>query len=261
MVKQYNDELVLDTALLAGCLILENGGETFRAEETVMRICTAGGYAESEVFALPTGIFITLVSGNVSYKTRVKRIKRRSIDLYRVDRTNAVSRALASGGIDFTEALRLLMNLMEDRREKFELLRRCFFCALQTGLFALVYGGGWFDCSVAFVCGAAVQLLSASFSRINIYPFALSLTGSTLVAAITVVSVTAAGMGNADKIIVGGIIPLLPGLAMTNAIRDTIMGDLTSGSARFTEAILTAAGIATGVGLVFGVYVALGGAI
>lgn len=44
--------------------------------------------------------------------------------------------------------------------------------------------------------------------------------------------------------------PLLPGLSMTNAIRDTINGDLVSGSARALEALLACVAIAAGVGVV-----------
>ncbi len=259
MNVRCNEELVLDTARLAGCLILENGGETYRAEETVMRICTAGGYAESEVIAIPTGIFVTLVSGEVSYKTHVKRIKKRWVDLVRIDYTNTVSRAVESGEIDFKEALRQLRELSAKGYGRFDILRSCLYSALAAGLFTLVSGGGLFDFAVAFLCGASVQLLSASFSRINIFPFIISLVGSMLIALITVSAVTLAGTGNTDKIIVGSIIPLLPGLAMTNAIRDTIMGDLISGSARFTEALLSAVGIAAGVGMVFGFYIGIGG--
>lgn len=259
MKERYNEELVLDTARLAGCLILENGGETFRAEETVMRICAAGGYAESEVIAIPTGIFVTLVDGDISYKTRVKRIQKRWVDLIRIDKTNTVSRALASGEISFEDALRQLRELSINRYGRFDLLKRCLYSAFATGFFTLVSGGSLFDGAVAFLCGASVQLLSASFSRINIFPFIVSLTGSMLIAVITVTAVTLTGLGNIDKIIVGAIIPLLPGVAMTNAIRDTIMGDLISGSARFTEALLSAVGIAGGVGIVFGAYVGFGG--
>ena len=86
MGKRYNEELVLEAARLAGCLILENGGETFRAEETVMRICEAGGYAESDVVAIPTGMFVTLADGGLLYKSQVKRIKKRSVDLIIIDR-------------------------------------------------------------------------------------------------------------------------------------------------------------------------------
>ena len=155
--------------------------------------------------------------------------------------------------------LRQLRELNEKKRGRFDIIRYCLYAAGATALFTLVYGGGLFDCAVALVCGAAVQLMAASFSRINIFPFAISLIGSIFIAALTVATVTLTGMGNIDKIIVGAIIPLLPGLAMTNAIRDIIMGDLVSGSARITEALLSAAGIAVGVGLVFGVFVGFGG--
>lgn len=259
MKERCNDELVLDAARLAGCLILENGGETFRAEETVLRICIAGGYAESEVIAIPTGIFITLVDGDISYKTRVKRIQTRWVDLYRIDKTNTISRALAAGELNFEDALGQLRELREHHYGRFDILKRCLYSSIATGLFSLVSGGNLFDFLVAMFCGAAVQLLSASFSRMNIFPFIISLIGSMLIAGVTVTTVNLTHMGNIDKIIVGAIIPLLPGLAMTNAIRDTIMGDLISGSARFTEALLSAVGIAGGVGMVFGLYVGFGG--
>jgi uncharacterized membrane protein YjjP (DUF1212 family) len=41
---------------------------------------------------------------------------------------------------------------------------------------------------------------------------------------------------------------LVPGLAITNAIRDTMAGDLVAGTARTVEAIFIAAAIATGAG-------------
>ena len=41
-----------------------------------------------------------------------------------------------------------------------------------------------------------------------------------------------------DPIIIGSIMPLVPGVAITNAIRDTIQGDLVAGNSRATEAFL-----------------------
>ena len=49
-------------------------------------------------------------------------------------------------------------------------------------------------------------------------------------------------------VIIGGIIPLVPGLAAINATRDSINGDLVSGSARWLDAAVTAISIAAGVG-------------
>ena len=53
-----------------------------------------------------------------------------------------------------------------------------------------------------------------------------------------------------DKVIIGGIIPLVPGVALTNGIRDVANCDYLSGTIRAIDAVLIAAGIALGVGLV-----------
>ena len=112
---------------------------------------------------------------------------------------------------------------------------------------------------IAFLCGIAVQTITASFGKINIFPFATAIIGSAVIAIIAITACRIFHMGNIDTIIIGGIIPLLPGLAITNAIRDTIMGDLLSGASRLAEVLLTSVGIAGGVGLVISVYLSLGG--
>ena len=53
--------------------------------------------------------------------------------------------------------------------------------------------------------------------------------------------------GSVNAAIVGGIMPLLSGLLMTNAVRDTMYGDLISGVTRAVEALLLAASVALGV--------------
>lgn len=252
-------EVVLNTARTAACLILENGGETYRAEETATRIAYYGGYDESEVIALTTGIFITIAAGGETLCSSIKRIKKRSIDLAMVDRVNKISRELASGKLDFNEAEKKLDELTHTVYHRFHRLRYCTYTALSCAFFALLYGGSLFDAGIALLCGAAVQLLSSSFSRRSVYPFAIALFGSAASAVIAVAATALFKMGSVDMIIVGAIVPLLPGLAMTHSIRDAIQGDLISASARITEALLTAVGIAAGVGLVFSVYIRFGG--
>ena len=57
-----------------------------------------------------------------------------------------------------------------------------------------------------------------------------------------------------DDIIIGGIMLLVPGVATTNAVRDTLMGDILSGMIRVLEAITSAIGIAMGAGFVLSFY-------
>ncbi len=57
-----------------------------------------------------------------------------------------------------------------------------------------------------------------------------------------------------DIIIIGSIMSLVPGVAITNAMRDTISGDFISGLSRGMEAVFSALAIAFGVGLILNVY-------
>ena len=54
-----------------------------------------------------------------------------------------------------------------------------------------------------------------------------------------------------DKIIIGSVMPLVPGLLITNAVRDLMAGHFVSGLSKGAEAFLTAFAIGAGVALVF----------
>ena len=250
-------EKILEIAGLAGLLILENGGETFRAEETVLRICTTGGYSGSNVIAFPTGLFLTLMDGDQICGTIVRSLNKRCINLDKLARANYLARAFEMGEIDADTVFTKLK--MINHSEKKNKLLSAFIAGMATGLFAILYGGIWFDCIIGFVGGFIVQYISASFKRTDIYHFAISIIGSTIISVIAVISVALCKIGSIDIIIIGGLMPLLPGLAMTNAIRDTMMGDLVSGMARLGEVLLIAVSLAASAGIVLMIYLSLGG--
>ena len=58
-----------------------------------------------------------------------------------------------------------------------------------------------------------------------------------------------------ESVVLGSMLPLFPGVAMVNAIRDAINGDLISGVSRAAEAIMIAVGLGIGAA---GIYL-LGG--
>ena len=196
-----------DTAMLAAVIILENGGETFRAEETAVRICRAAGKPETEVIALPTGIFITVRSESGSSVSSVARIKERAMNLCRVERANAYSREFDSGRMS-----------LEELNAKLTALRHSTL---------------------------ASRPVVALFAGISSAMFTLLFEPSLSLSVLFDIAVT--------------FIPLLPGVSLTNAIRDTVMGDIVSGTARLAETVLIAIAIAGGVGIVLAAYVNITG--
>lgn len=243
---------LVKTVRLCARIILENGGETYRAEETVNRICQAYGYDESDVFATPTGVFISVSRADGESETCIVRIRKRGVDLEAIDCVNTVSRRLTSGQMELCNAIEVLQSLNGKKPEKVWL--SALAAGLSSGFFALLFRGSAFDFFAAMFCGVIVRLISSLIKTADMFNFTSSLLGGFLIGVGSVLCVQISGMGNLDKIISGAMMPLLPGVSMTNAIRDTMRGDLVSGVSRAAEALLIAVSLAFGAGVVMKIY-------
>lgn len=254
---------LVEAALDAGVLILENGGETYRAEETVTRMCEASGLGQPDVLALPTGIFLTLRSEGIPPVTSVRRVSKRSVNLFRLERANAAARLYSSGKIPLKEVRERISALSDPgNSETFpRKLLLSFLTGISSALFTLLLSGSLFDALAALIAGFTVQFFASLLKFANIYQFAVSFLGGLIIALYAVGAVTIFRTGNIESIIAGASMPFLPGLALTNSIRDTVMGDLVSGTARGAEALLIAVSLAAGVGCILSIYLGMGGVI
>lgn len=250
---------MLKAVKLLAQVILENGGETYRAEDTIIRICKNFGFTEVDSVAIPTGIFIAISRDGIDNHTVIKRVKKRTVNLTNVNTANEISRLITDGSITLDQAI-LQLQEMTTAQSSNKILPTIA-SALSSGFFTLLFYGSIFDFFIATLCGAVVQLTSFLFSDEDMFHFIISLTGGIITACIAIFFTELFSIGNIDLIISGAIMPLLPGLAMTNAIRDTMRGDLVSGVARGTEALIVAIALAVGVGMVLKIWIFMGGRI
>jgi len=240
-------ELALDAAALAARTILESSGEIYRAEETAVRMCAGLGLQQADILCFPTGFMLNAVLPGGQTISRVQRVRERSIQLRTLDEVNSVSRAVAAGLLDAQQALDTLHALRSAPGSRRITLIGAY--ALASGFFCLMFAGGVKEFLICLPCGALIQALLPLLSRHRVPAMLCSLTGGLLAAGSALVMIRFFG-GNQEAIISGTIMPLLPGLAMTNAIRDTLRGDLIAGLARGTEALLSAVMLAAGVAFV-----------
>lgn len=244
---------------LIALIMLENGAETYRVEDTIVRVCHSFGFRDVEAIVIPTGVFITISRDehiDTQY-TIVKRVKRRSVDLSKINSANNISRLIAEEKISVDQAITELKDIMlSSPRKK---LIPITAAGLSAGFFTLLFGGTIFDFSIAVLCGAVVQFLAYLFSKEDMFHFIISLIGGIVTAFIAICATQIFKYGNIELIISGAIMPLLPGLAMTNAIRDSMRGDLVSGVTRGTEAIIVAIALAIGVMIILKSWLLLGG--
>lgn len=248
---------ILHLSTFAGGIMLQSGAEIYRIEETVYRICTSYGLKEVDVFATPTGIIISAMDENNNTISKVKRIKYRTVDLDKVSRVNNLSRDICTKNL----SLELVQTLLEDINKSEKYSKRIILLAssMVAGFFTLVYGGNGRDFIVSFFIGPIIQFFSMFLSKIQANSFFVNALGGAIASFIALLG-TSIGIGySTDHIVIGSIMLLVPGLIITNAIRDTIEGDLITGLSRASEAFLIAIAIALGSGVVFSLWLYLGG--
>jgi uncharacterized membrane protein YjjP (DUF1212 family) len=253
-----NPEEALLLAADAARVMLESGGETYRAEEAAVAVAGALDGAEAECYATPTGVTISFVGIDGRVHSIVRRIKRRSMHLERVALIDALARSLATGSQDFAAAAAEL-----DRIERLPgrgVAGGAVAAAAGAGFFTLLFGGAWNDALVAAVAGALVSRFPPVMARRQMPDFFSTLVAG---AAAPLLCLAARSLGlatSADATVIGVLMLLVPGIAVTNAIRDTIAGDLVAGVARGADAFMSAAAISVGAGAAYQLWRLAGGA-
>ncbi len=239
---------VIDICLTAGRLMIEGGSEMYRVEDTMMRIARNAGVEDPRVFATPTCVFMSLDGGKLS---QMKQIRDRNINLELVDRVNALSRKFAAKKINISE-LRNRIILTADATPTFPLwLQVLGAAALSATLMVLFMDNyDWVDFPAAAIVGAIGYLAYIYFKRFTKVRFLSELIAAIVMGIITVGITHLFPNMITDNILIGALMTLVPGLALTNALRDLFMGDLLSGIVRLFEATLTALALGGGVAII-----------
>ena len=225
---------------LAAQMVLENGGETYRVEETAMRMAGGLGLDDVNVVAFPTSIFV-----NVGGRSRIRRITHRGTNTERLACVNDVSRRVERGEVTLEEAEKALDAIAAN--PGWGQMMMIFAYGVSAASFALVFGGGFGSFFVALVVGMLVQVSQPLFTHMAMGTLLFNFCGGFITALLSQATSQVIAYGDVNAAIIGGIMPLLTGLLMTTAVRDTMYGDLISGIARAVEALLLAACVALGV--------------
>ena len=243
---------ILHVATFAGKIMLESGGETYRAEEIIWRICKIYGVEDAESFVTTTGIMVSICYNGETYSL-IRRVSARTIDLDKVDRVNDLSRNIVNRGLTVSELKEQLQII--DNGERYSNKTVILISALGAFCFVFLFGGKLPEAIAAFFIGLLIKYLSIKFSSLEINQFFINSICAGIVAIIAIIFLKLGLINDLDKTIIGSIMLLVPGLAITNAIRDTISGDLLAGSTRAVEAILVAISIAIGTGAVLSFWI------
>ena len=237
----------LHLALNIGKYMIKSGAEISRVEDTMYRICRSFSVEEVDVFVITSSIVATIYSKEIGYVTQTKRVGPMRYNLDRLDHLNQLSRSIC-GGMELDEAERVYEEVMSRPIYGFKTYAALY--AISAAAFSVLIGGTVRDAIAAGLIGIVLKFLDELTGRLEMNGF-LSGFLKSLAGGLLATLAVHCGLGeNFSKICIGDIMLLIPGLALTNSIRDMFSGDTISGMNRFIEAIILSVMIASGFALV-----------
>lgn len=255
--KAYHEK-ILNFAVSIGELMLKSGAETYRVEDTITRILNVHAFRCVDTFVVPTGIMVTIEGETFSLFTKVARVKNRSNRLDRIERLNQLSRDYVSGQISLEEGLSHFEEIKNTPG-----YRPCtviLWVGISCSFFSVMFQGTLLEFILSFFIGLGVGFLQDRLNKKQMVNFfALFISALFLGFMAMLCQFIFKGQVNIEPIIIGCIMPLLPGLAFTTAVRDAIGDELVSGITRATEALLAATSLAAGIGISLSISHYIGG--
>lgn len=239
-----DQQQILTCAMDIGEQMLISGAEVGRVELAIRMICSAYGCRRADVFIITSSMILTVEGPEGGFATQTRRITGTVTDLNKLHKLNALSRRVCAETPCYGDVQGQLKDICKET--PYSLWLQMLAGGVTAFAFTVFFGGSWIDGMVAAGLGFGLRLLIQLLQKVAansiivnvIASFALSICAITLVRW---------GIGqDVNKILIGNIMLLIPGIALTNALRDLIGGDIITGLLRFLDAVLVAAAIAAG---------------
>lgn len=239
-----NNQKILDLTYEAGAILLENGAEISRVEGTMRRIAGHFGVEDESFFVLSNGI----IAAGDGY-ARSKFIPIRGASLDKVVAVNQLSREVEAG--------QCTLEQIEERLQQIRAMKpksaweQILASGVGSAAFCILFGGGFADCLASFIAGLLLWVFVLFIGSKHLSRIVSTVTGG-LLSSMICFGLYHFGLGShLSNMIIGAIIPLIPGVAFTNGIRDMANEDYLAGTTRLLDAMLTFFCISLGVALAF----------
>lgn len=235
---------VMDLAYEAGSILLENGAEISRVEDTIRRIATHYDVDDVSVFVLSNGIMVT---GDKFARTKFIPIKGSSLD--KVVAVNQLSRDVTCGECD--------LSCLEKRLHEIRAMKskpaweQILSSTLGSAAFCIIFGGGFIDSIISALAGFVLWVFMLYVGQPYLSRIVSTVLGGLLSSFICIVMYKLGCGVHLSNMIIGAVIPLIPGVSFTNGIRDLANEDYLAGVTRLLDALLTFFCIAFGVAIAF----------
>jgi uncharacterized membrane protein YjjP (DUF1212 family) len=252
MTSYNSDSELIDILLDFGEHMLGAGAEIARVEDSLGRMGKACGAEKTNVFVNNSSIELTIRFSDGETVTRTRRIRSGgNTDFEKLRKLNALSRRCQMERLSATQVRQILDEICNAGIHPFKSFMGSF---LAASAFSVFFGGTLLDALISGLFGLYICLLQMKFAGLTpnkvFFLFVSSLLMGT---GICLTNLVVPGL-HIDKIIIGDIMLLVPGISITTAVRDTLIGETIAGITRLADCLVWAAALAAGVMIVISVF-------
>lgn len=256
MSKNFSENQVLELASYTGKMILQNGGEVYRAEEVIERVGKHFGY-EVDAFVTLTCIIVSLKKTNGKYYSQVTRIKERDLNLNKIHKFNNIIRHIDEYTYEeFFQKLKYI-----EKNFYLEFHRFILGCTIIGATFSVLFNGWINEIIIGGIGGFFIGIILSFFYKYKINSVITNIIGGMLCSFIACFATYLGYTEHTSIIIISDLMIFVPGIAFVNTIRDFTSGDLIAGTSRFTEVVMVATSLAVGTGIILKLFISLGGVV
>lgn len=248
---------ILTLAIEIGKTLLENGGEIYRVEDTLKRILSAFEIKNYNIYVLSNVIFASADEESQNACCMIRQVPLNEIHLGKIAAINQLSRELCAHKYELSEAWEQLKQCR--KIPAYPPFIQSLSCGIGCASFCLIFGGNLLDAFCVLFLGVCLQYFRLNQKKKNASKFMVNIIGSAFLTSASLLffqfnQYFPQTILHQDMIVTGGIMPLVPGIALTTSIRDLFNGDFLSGAIHLLDALLTAVSIAVGVDCIIIIY-------
>lgn len=249
MDKKHLIKEKFDLTVDVGEIIIANGGEIFRAHETMLHMAKYFQLENFDTYIIANGIFTSIAVDGEYYSCQIRYTPMEHVDLSRVEAVNSLSRNLERDACSVQEIRSRIEQITSLNPPKDWL--KILAAGVSCGAFGYLFRGTVWDSLAAMIAGFIMYFVSLKvLNKLN-FPKMMDVITCAALSAGCCALLFRLGLGDdLNHMIIGAIFPLVPGVSFTNGVRNLMSYEHLTGVIRLTDAVITATGTAIGVGII-----------
>jgi len=249
---------VISLSLWAGQMLLQNGADSQKVEETVHRLGTQLGCDWMDVVVLYDSIIATTLN-NREFRTKARRAPGRSVNLEKIAQINELSYQAMRGELD-RFALRSELRRIDELKPNYGRWTVVLFVGLACAAFARLFGGDLAAIAITFLASAVGMTIRQQMAQAHFSPILTTLVTAFVASFIASVGVLLSLGEQPSVAISAAVLLLVPGVPLINASEDLLNGQIMNGLARGVWGLILSLAIALGIAVTLwltGIHVSL----